>query len=382
MRLYQKDAYIKSFSATVLSCEKEKNGWEITLDQSAFYPEGGGQPCDFGTIATANVLSVYEKNDIVIHLCDSPLPVGETIHAEIDFARRFDFMQQHSGEHIVSGIAHSLFGCQNTGFHLGSDVMEVDFDVFLSEENILQIESLANEYIWQNKTQQTITPTAQQLSQIPYRSKKELSGQVRIVIFPDADSCACCGTHVAAAGEIGPIKILSHQKFRQGTRLQMVCGKRALSVLNTAWNENRKVSCLLSVKQHLTSSATEKVLQERAFLQEEIHTLESAQYEEIARKYQNAEKAIHFHCALPPAKLRHLADAITKQTSGAVFCFAGDNLTGYHYAIAKTDGDLSVIQKEFSAQFGAKGGGKPNFVQGTIHAEKDSIMQFIHQLNL
>ena len=226
-KLYYNDAFMKNFTAQVLSCEKGKDGWEVVLDRTAFYPEGGGQPGDQGVLGGVAVADTHEREGEVVHLCAGPLAVGETVTGEIYFVRRFDFMQQHSGEHIVSGILCARHHCDNVGFHIGKDLVTIDFNAALTTEDVAEIEALANQYIWEDHPVEAGWPDSEALAALPYRSKKALEGPVRIVTWPGADCCACCGTHVRRSGQVGLVKLLSCQKFRDGVRIEMAAGARA-----------------------------------------------------------------------------------------------------------------------------------------------------------
>ena len=208
-KLYYADCHLKEFTATVTGCQQTEKGWLVTLDATAFYPEGGGQPCDLGTLGDVNVLDVRESGPQILHLCDRPLEVGSTVAGKIDWERRFDLMQQHSGEHIVSGIIHKLFGSHNVGFHMGADTVTIDFDTPIPAEMLPEIELQANRAVYENLPISCTYPTEEALPAIPYRSKRQLPWPVRIVEVPGYDICACCGVHVAATGEIGIIKLLS-----------------------------------------------------------------------------------------------------------------------------------------------------------------------------
>ena len=262
IKLYYEDAFLREFDATVLSCQQGKNGWTVVLDGTAFYPEGGGQPADHGILGGVNVLDVHEKDGVITHTCDGPLTVGQTVHGAIDWARRFDHMQQHSGEHIVSGMLCSTFHCDNVGFHLGADTVIIDYNADITWEDVLAIEDRANRYIWADHPLQITWPSAEELKELPYRSKKELSGDVRIVAFPEADMCACCGTHVQRSGQVGLVKFLSCQKFRGGVRLELVCGKRAADYLSACWEQSLHIGQALSVKPVAASAAVERLQKE------------------------------------------------------------------------------------------------------------------------
>ena len=226
-KLYYTDPFLTTFTAKVLSCEAGKGGYLVTLDRTAFYPEGGGQPADHGTLGGIAVTDVHEKDGVVIHTVEKAVEIGENVTGRIDWARRFDHMQQHSGEHILSGILCRDYHCDNVGFHLGADTVTIDYNTDISWEEALAAEYQANQVIWADAPVEITYPSPAELEQLDYRSKKALTGKVRIVTFPEADCCACCGTHVLRAGQVGIIKVLSCQKFRSGVRMEILCGGRA-----------------------------------------------------------------------------------------------------------------------------------------------------------
>ena len=258
VKLYYENAFLQDFTAVVESCGAVKGGFAVVLDRTAFYPEGGGQPADHGTLGDARVLDVHEKDGIVTHLCDRALPVGAEVSGHIDWARRFDHMQQHSGEHIVSGMLCSAFHCDNVGFHLGADTVTIDYNADISWEQVQDIERRANRYIWENHPIHIWYPSPEELAALPYRSKKALEGPVRLTEFPGADLCACCGTHVAASGQVGLVKFIGWQKFRDGVRLELLCGQRALDHLSACWEQSRQIGQSLSVKPEASFAAVER----------------------------------------------------------------------------------------------------------------------------
>ena len=222
-RLYYEDVYKKEFTAKVLECREAKKGFHIILNESAFYPEGGGQPYDLGILNDVEVLEVHEKDGEIIHYTKEAIEAGSDVTGKIDWHRRFDLMQQHSGEHIVSGLVHEAYGYDNVGFHMSSDVITVDLSGVLSEAQLAEIEVETNRKIWENSEVEITYPSREELDKLDYRSKKELTGQVRLVRFPGSDLCACCGTHVTHTGEIGAVKILTVENFHEGIRLTMIC---------------------------------------------------------------------------------------------------------------------------------------------------------------
>ena len=245
-KLYYADPFLTDFTATVLDCQPGKNGYLVTLDRTAFYPEGGGQPADHGVLDGATVTDVHEKNGVILHNVDRAVEIGKTVAGAIDWSRRFDHMQQHSGEHICSGLICERFHCDNVGFHMGADIVTIDFNADISWEELLEIEAKANQYLYENHPIDIQFHRGAELEAIDYRSKKALEGDVRIVSFPGADCCACCGTHVLRSGQVGLVKFLSVQKFREGVRIELLCGKRALEYLSRTWEQAKAIGQRLS----------------------------------------------------------------------------------------------------------------------------------------
>lgn len=378
-KLYETDSYLCRFFAQVEACTPCKKGFEVLLNQTAFYPEGGGQPWDTGTLGGVRVLEVHEREGRVVHTCDGPLTPGETVEGVIDWERRFDLMQNHSGEHIVSGIAHAKWGCDNVGFHMGTEVITIDLNTLLDEGDLAELEEEANRYLWQDRPVQVSYPSREELQALTYRSKKELTGQVRIVTFPGADTCACCGTHVSSAGQIGLIKLLSVQKFREGVRIELVCGGRALRYLNRIAEQNHRISNLLSAKPFETAAAAERLLEENAALKSRILTMETARFEALAQAYAGQDSPVVFEPGLSPDGLRRLCDALLQVCPGRCACFSGEDGKGYKYAIGFRSGDLRAFTKELNQTLSGRGGGKPDFVQGSVQADRSTVEAFLAQ---
>lgn len=311
-KLYETDPFLREFSATVLTCTPDKQGFLVTLNRSAFYPEGGGQPADHGCLGGVPVTDVHEKNGVVFHSLEKPVEIGAVITGQIDWARRFDHMQQHSGEHILSGILCRTYHCDNVGFHMGSEVIEIDYNTELSWAQALAAEAEANAVIWADEAVEIAYPAPAELANINYRSKKELTGQVRIVTFPAADCCACCGTHVARAGQVGLVKLLSCQKFRGGVRLELLCGNRALTHLSLMDTQNRAIARRLSAKPAQTLAAVERLQEDLAAANARAAALEDASFAALAAQYDGVGDALVFSspCGLTPcAALRMQSEA-------------------------------------------------------------------------
>ena len=375
-RLYEEDPFLTTFDAVVESCVMGKKGYDVILDRTAFYPEGGGQPYDVGTLGPVRVLEVHNREGRVVHTCDGPLDEGSRVAGEIDWARRFDLMQQHSGEHIVSGLAHARWGCDNVGFHMGAEFITIDLNILLSPEQLQELEAAANRYIWENRPVEITYPSPEELEQLDYRSKKELTGQVRIVTFPGADCCACCGTHVRSAGQVGLVKLLSAEKFREGVRIELVCGGRALRYLNGILAQNSRVSHLLSAKVMETGGAVERLLEENNALKARCAAMEDARFALLAQEYRGKGDVVLFEDGLSPDGLRRLCDGVLHTCTGRCACFSGSESEGYKYAIGQKGGDLRGLVKEMNQALNGRGGGKPDFVQGSVRASSDQIKAF------
>ena len=375
-KLYEENPYLTQFSAVVEFCVQGKKGYDVILDQTALYPEGGGQPYDTGTLGGVRVLEVHEREGRVVHTCDRPLEAGTQVSGTIDWDRRFDLMQHHSGEHIVSGIAHSKWGCDNVGFHMGADVITIDLNVLLDEDQLRELEAEANRYIWEDHPISITFPTPEELAVLEYRSKKELSGRVRIVSFPGADTCACCGTHVNSSGQVGFVKLLSVQKFREGVRIELVCGGRALRYVNNIMDQNHQVSNLLSAKAFETGAAVQRLLEENNALKSRILTMEDHRFAALAEEYAEAGDVLLFEEDLSPDGLRRLCDQVLHTCGGRCACFSGQDGQGYKYAVGQAGGDLRTFVKEMNQALNGRGGGKPEFVQGSVQAGWEEIEAF------
>ena len=375
VKLYYESAYTQDFTAVVQSCEAVKNGFAVILDRTAFYPEGGGQPADHGTLGEARVLDVHEKDGVVTHLCDRALSVGAEVGGRIDWARRFDHMQQHSGEHIISGLLCSTFHCDNVGFHMGADVVTIDYNAPITWEQALEVERRANAYIWADHPIRIWYPSAEELAALPYRSKKALTGPVRITEFPGADRCACCGTHVSSSGQVGLLKLLSCQKFRDGVRLELLCGQRALDCLAAGWEQARQIGQALSVKPQSAFSAVSRLQEELLSLKEKAARLEEADFAHVAAQYRGAGSVLHIAEPLDGDGARRLCDAIAKAAGGRCAVFAGQD-GDYRYAVIESGGDLRQFIKDMNTALHGRGGGRDGFAQGSAACTAEEVRTF------
>ena len=375
VRLYYQDAHLREFSAHVVSCEPEKDHWAVVLDQTAFYPEGGGQPGDTGTLDSVRVLDTHVRGEEIVHYCDAPLPVGSAVQGTIDWARRFDYMQQHSGEHVVSGIIHRRFGYENVGFHMGADMVTIDFSGMLTMDDVREIEREANEAVWANLPIVVSWVDGEEKANAVYRSKKPISGVLRLVSIPAIDVCACCGTHVSMTGEIGLVKIFTCQKFHDGVRLEMLCGRKAYSYVNSILEQNKRISGLLSAKPQQTAQAAERMLDELAQVKYRAGALELRLIAQAAEALAGKGDSLLF-MELSADGLRQMADAGMHACGGVCAVFTGSDEAGWRYAIGHAGGDLRAFSKRMNDALRGRGGGKPEFVQGSVQASRAEIEAF------
>ena len=379
-KLYYADPFLKEFTATVLDCQAGKNGYTVTLDRTAFYPEGGGQPADHGTLDGAAVTDVHEKNGVIFHNVDRAVEIGKTVSGSIDWARRFDHMQQHSGEHICSGLICGRYGCDNVGFHMGTDIVTIDFNADIPWEELLEIEGQANRYIQEDHPIDIQFHRGAELDAIDYRSKKPLEGDVRIVAFPGADCCACCGTHVLRSGQVGLVKFLSVQKFREGVRIELLCGQRALDYLSRTWEQAKTIGQHLSVKPMDAAAAVERLEGELSALKMRCAGLEEAVFAGIAAEQAGKGNVLLFQPPMKPDSVRKLADAVSKTCGGLAAVFAGEG-SHYAYALGRADGqDISAAVKALNGALHGRGGGRNGFAQGSVEAAQSAIEAFFKEV--
>lgn len=380
-KLYYEQPYLAQFCAKVLSCTPVASGhFAVVLDQTAFYPEGGGQPADHGSLGGACVLDARDEDGTVVHITASPVRVGETVQGDVDWMRRFDHMQQHTGEHLLSGVIKSQFGYDNVGFHIGPDVVRVDVSGPLSEQDVREIEQAVNWVIWQNGEVRALWSTPEELADMPYRSKKELEGPVRIIDAAGADLCACCGTHVARCAEVGAVKVLSAQNYKGGTRLSIVCGMRALRDYTIKCENASQISNLLSAKVNEIAPAVERLQAESEELKARIARLENELFACRARQLAGTEGPVLFEENLRPDSLRRLCTELSEVCSGVCAAFSGSDEEGYSYAVCQKSGDVSAFNRAMNAALNGRGGGRGELAQGTVHAAREAIETYFKTL--
>ena len=386
-KYYEADAYRREADAVILAAEPDgRGGGKLALDGTVFYPEGGGQPADHGTLtlpdgARLTVTDVHEQGGVIWHrvdaLPDTAAP-GTAVTGRIDWAWRFDKMQQHTGEHILSGILHQMFGAENVGFHIGSDAVRMDTSVPISAEGLREAELAANRIVWQNLPVLITYPTREELARMTYRSKKEIEGQVRIVTIPGADVCACCGTHTAATGAVGQIKILAAENYKGGVRLSIVCGERALLAAQAMRQRQADIGALLSAKPSETAHAVHRVYDEYTALKFAHFGLCSELFDALAAQVAPGADAIRIVPGLGPDGLHRLAARLSEATTGLCAALTA-NEKGTGYCLAQAGGDVRALTKALNTALNGRGGGKPGICQGSCAAAPEQVETFLKE---
>lgn len=373
-KLFYQDSHLIEFEAVVLSCELEKDAYQVVLDQTAFFPEGGGQYADTGWLDEAEVLDVHEKHDVIYHKTTAPLEVGKTVKGKIRWEERFEKMQQHSGEHIVSGIVHERFGYDNVGFHLGSDYCTMDFNGPLTQEELKEVELAANRAVFENLKIQVTYPAKEELAQMEYRSKIEIDGQVRIVTVPGYDVCACCAPHVNQTSEIGLIKLVNMVNYKGGERITMLCGFRALRDYDKKDANGKEISRLLCAKELEIAEAVEHLKEEQGSLKGKVASMQQQMMQYRAAEITvDQEMTLVFDSELTGNGPRELMNLLLEKGARICTVFAGNDQNGYRYVMGSQTEDVRPIAKKMNDAFAGRGGGKPAMVQGTVNASEAQI---------
>ena len=380
-KLYEVDSYVQNFTAQVVSCAPVPGGFAVVLDRTAFFPEGGGQPADRGTLTLADgtvlhVTDVHETGGVIWHTVNA-LPEaaqpGTAVTGAIDWAWRFDKMQQHTGEHILSGILHQMFGAENVGFHIGSDAVRMDTSVPISAEGLREAETAANRVIWEDVPVVITYPTPEEPETLDYRSKTALTGQVRIVTFPGADVCACCGTHVRRAGEIGVIKILSLMNHRGGVRLELLCGKAALAYMDGVMENNGEIARLLSVKPRQTAEAVRKEMAAATEERQKLADMSRNYFRLRAAMLPREGIAVDFEEDLSPWALRKGAETLLEEGGAPVYVLLSGGDGCFRYVIASGKGGARALGQALNKRLRGRGGGSDELVQGQFSAAREEI---------
>lgn len=400
-KIFYEDIHIINFTATVWECiyDEQSKQYQIVLDRTAFFPEEGGQAADKGTIEVTDSTSVSEsisprnlqqdvldvqiKENIIYHIVSAPIPVGSTVTGHVDWAQRFDFMQQHSGEHIISGLIHSRFGLDNVGFHLGLNEVTLDMNGELTMEQLREIESEANKVIWHNLPIWISYPDADELAAMDYRSKIELTEDVRIVEIPGVDICACCAPHVESTGQIGLIKITGLMRHRGGVRINILCGERALNDYTQKQNSVTDISVTLSAKQNAVSDAVNRLKEENLRLKEQYVALQVKLLTAALKALPAPDQSKHallFVEDINDITMRGAINDLVTRYTGYCGIFVGTDTSNYRFIIGSSSHDCRELAGKLRESFQAKGGGTAPMIQGSIQATQNSIETFINQL--
>lgn len=378
--IYNECAETVSFDAETVSCrESGREGvYELVLDRTAFFPEQGGQYADRGTIAGEDgipvpVTDAKMREGDVIHYVSRAFRPGEKVHGEVDWADRYDKMQQHTAEHIVSGIICSAFGCDNVGFTLGPDHMHADYSVPLTADQIREAELRANEAVWKNLPVEISWPDEEELKHLAYRSKKEIEGRVRIVTIPGIDVCACCAPHLRRTGEIGLIRIVSAEKYKGGTRVLILAGKRAYRYDSLMIGALNRTARDLSVKAEAVPESVAKLKEENSQLRYENRGMLQKLLKAKIAEASGEKNPVIFGQGLDMTMMQHAADELMQGKSGIGGIFSGNDSDGYLFVIFSSQADCRQIAASVRAELGGKGGGRNPMIQGSIPASEKSI---------
>lgn len=380
IRLFDHDSYIQAFDATVLRCEQQGERYAVVLDATAFFPEEGGQTADTGTLEGVKVLDAQECDGVITHYTEAPLPIGATVHGQLDFEARYLKMQIHSGEHIVSGLMHRKYGYNNVGFHLGGEIT-MDFDGELTREQLNEIEDQANRIIYANVEIRAEYPSLEVLKKTEYRSKLDLSENVRLVTIGEYDTCACCAPHVSRTGEIGLIKLLDAIRYKGGMRIHFLAGSAALMHYRKTWSDVATLSSMLSVPQ---SDVVLGVQRRDAEIEKRGATIASLRRQLLDYKIAALEQTDGTLCIFTDdpdmLSLRLLVNAGMDKCTGICAAFSGDDANGYRYIIGASTVDLKVLSKQINTALAGKGGGSAQMIQGSCTAKESEIRAYMESL--
>lgn len=380
-KLYYIDSHLFRFEGELLELCEGKHGFEARLSATAFFPEGGGQSADTGSIGPARVLDVHEREGEIWHLLDRALSPG-VYPCAVDAEQRLRRMQNHSGEHVFSGLAHRAFGVENVGFHMAADCMTIDFDKELSWEQLCEIEAEANCVVRANVPVRATFPDADTLAALEYRSKKELTGAVRIVEIEGVDRCACCAPHVSATGEIGVIKLLTAERHRGGVRLTLLCGLDAFDDYRRKQDSAARISAALSAKRDEIAPAVERLLETESVQKERFSALSMGYARMLAQSYAPSEGVICvFDGLLSDAAARELVNLLCEKCTVAAL-FLGSEETHWRYIIGSRRVDLRAQAKAINAAISGRGGGRPEMIQGSAEASAEVIQSYFESWNV
>lgn len=377
-KLYHVDSYMKSFTATVISCERDSDGYAVVLDKTAFFPEEGGQYADKGTLSGIEVFDVTEKDGVIYHKITSSVEVGATVCGVIDFDERFEKMQCHTAEHILSGIIHREFGLNNVGFHLGKEDVTMDISAPLTKEQLNTVETMANEAIWANVKVNVLYPAPAELEAMQYRSKIDFLDGVRVVVIDGYDSCACCAPHVSHTGEIGIVKILDAEGLRGGMRIHITAGRRAFAIYSKMQDTLSRISRTVSLPRLEVCEGVERLAKENERLSLEYKRARLQNFEREGDLVAPTEKnLVLFFADASYDELRAVANRAVKKIGGMLVLLAGEE-GNYKFVCASCTQDVKAQMPKINTALKGKGGGNSSMSQGSFSASKKEIEKFFN----
>jgi len=387
-RLYYTDPLTRSFDADVTACRPADARFEITLDQTAFYPTSGGQPFDTGRLGGRTVLDVLDGEDGEIrHVVDGPLDVGARVHGEIDWPRRFDHMQQHTGQHVLSAAFDRLLGVRTVSFHLGAETSTIDLAREVTAAEIERAAAEANRVVWESQPVRVRFVTEEEAAALPLRKEPVRTGPLRLVEVTDFDLSACGGTHVPDTGRIGIIAVAGWERFKGATRLSFVCGGRALRSYSGLRDVVAGVTRVLSVAPGEVAAAVERLQaelksagRELRRLQEEVAATRAADFRAEAEAIGRYRGVLRTLPGWDGAALKTLAAAVVSEP-GFVVVLAGDGqpLPVVVARSADVALDVSAWMKQAIAALGGRGGGRPELAQGGLGSSAERALAFARE---
>ena len=367
---------MKDFTATVLEAEKKGDAYDIVLDKTAFFPELGGQTSDTGSIGDSKVLHVREEGSSIIHTVDKEIKVGEVARCRVDFDERFEKMQSHTAEHLVCGIIHREYGFDNVGFHLAECEVTLDVSGVMTREMIEKVELTANRAIYENVEVRSTFPTSEEAAELEYRSKLDITENLRIVSIVGYDDCACCAPHVSRTGEIGLIKILDFMKHRGGTRIRLIAGWRAIRDYIKRCEAAAEISSLLCVPQSDIATGVKDYMA-AAFQTEGRIKAANARIVELEDSLvsPSEKNAVVFAKSITVSDARELVNRMMKKVEGLSVVLLGTD-GAYSYIMGSERVDVTLACREANTALCGKGGGRPPMVQGSFSATKEEIERY------
>ncbi len=377
-KLYNTNSYIKEFEAKVENCEKQDNGtYIVVLDKTGFFPEEGGQSCDKGTINDIEVLDVKLKDSVIYHTVSSFIEVGCTVCGKIDWEHRYSNMQMHSGEHIFSGFVKRLYGYNNVGFHLSESTATMDYDGKLSSDDVKKLEILTNSAIWENRRVTIFFPSEEEIKSLEFRSKpKGIVGDLRLVEIDEIDLCACCAPHVSLTGEIGVFKIISFENYKGGTRLNYLCGKRALECFSEMIDTVSELGRIMNSS--LTNLCDDAIKNKKALADSQYANVELKR-KIVLNRIEASINGLFVLSADETDLLKFAVNELKSRRQGICAVFAGNDENGYRFIVESGEEDLNNLASDFRDLFSARCGGKNGSIQGSIDKQMDEITRYFSE---